>query len=262
MKFLIVSFALAAIASAQYQPGYTEPLPGKPQIAILRQLNDQSAEGNYQWHFETENGIKAGETGTRSAAVGPDGEGGLDIQGEYSYTSPEGVVIHTTYRSGPFGYVAEGDHIPKTPDYILRSLEWNAAHPEESKGDYNPDYNRKTNPYYPGQPGVHPVPVYKPVQPVKPIAKDAAKEEKKEEAGTSGAVPSKPSVLPAKPFYPGGFVPGVNPGFPGPAPGYYGPQPGFPGAPGYPQPAGYYPGQPGYPQPLAYQQPGFYQRRP
>lgn len=58
---------------------------------------------------------------------------GISVQGSFAYTSPEGVPIQTQYAADENGFRAVGNAIPTPPpipEAILRSLEWNAAHPE------------------------------------------------------------------------------------------------------------------------------------
>ncbi|XP_073823976.1 pupal cuticle protein [Musca autumnalis] len=86
-------------------------------------IND---DGSYHYEFETTNGIKQAEQGS------PDGS----KQGSNSYISPEGIEIKTTYVADETGYHPVGDHIPKIPDYILRSLEYIRTHPYVEKNYY------------------------------------------------------------------------------------------------------------------------------
>lgn len=47
--------------------------------------------------YETENGIKAEETGTLKKASGPDSNDVIVAQGGFSYTAPDGTVINLNY---------------------------------------------------------------------------------------------------------------------------------------------------------------------
>lgn len=93
---------------------------------ILHSSNDIKEDGSYHYEFETSNGIKRSEQGA------PDGS----MQGSTSYISPEGIEIKTTYVADETGYHPVGDHIPKIPDYILRSLEYIRTHPYVEKDYY------------------------------------------------------------------------------------------------------------------------------
>ena len=82
--------------------------------------------------YETENGITAQEEGSIRNR-GQQDEAAL-VQGVFSYTSPEGYPIKLTYIADENGFRAEGAHLPTAPpipEAILRSLEYNRAHPEE-----------------------------------------------------------------------------------------------------------------------------------
>jgi Insect cuticle protein. len=82
--------------------------------------------------YETENGIAAQEEGSIKNR-GQQDEAAV-VQGVFSYTSPEGYPIKLTYIADEAGFRAEGAHLPTAPpipDAILRSLEYNRAHPEE-----------------------------------------------------------------------------------------------------------------------------------
>lgn len=82
--------------------------------------------------YETENGIAAQEEGSIKNR-GQQDEAAF-VQGVFSYTSPEGYPIKVTYIADENGFRAEGVHLPTAPpipEAILRSLEYNRAHPEE-----------------------------------------------------------------------------------------------------------------------------------
>jgi Insect cuticle protein len=61
--------------------------------------------------------------------VGTDNEG-LRSEGYYQYTGDDGVVYRVDYvADGAGGFVATGDHIPKTPPAIERALAYIASNP-------------------------------------------------------------------------------------------------------------------------------------
>lgn len=77
--------------------------------------------------YETGNGIKAQEQGQ------PQGDG-IAVQGSFSYTDDQGNPIQLTYTADENGFLPQGAHLPTSPpipEAILKSLEYNAAHPEE-----------------------------------------------------------------------------------------------------------------------------------
>lgn len=54
------------------------------------------------------------------------------VQGSYKYTAPDGTPISVTYVADENGFHVEGAHLPTPPpipEAILRSLQYNAAHP-------------------------------------------------------------------------------------------------------------------------------------
>ncbi|XP_046753169.1 endocuticle structural glycoprotein SgAbd-2-like [Diprion similis] len=137
MKFLIVSLGLVVVASAQYQ-GNQYKESASPNARILNQDFQSSPDGSYQWSYDTDNGIAAGARGVPVNA-GPNGEGGIEEQGSYQYTAPDGQVIVTKYVAGPNGFIAEGPHLPVAPpipEAILRSLAFNAANSPKEVRDY------------------------------------------------------------------------------------------------------------------------------
>ncbi|XP_049822472.1 endocuticle structural glycoprotein SgAbd-2 isoform X2 [Aethina tumida] len=127
MMKLVVACALFAIALAdvshllrkqpqQYSPGQ--------EIPILRQESDITPEGSYKWAYETGNGISAQEQG----------QGGVSAQGNFAFTSLEGVPVAIQYVADENGFQPSGDSIPQPPpipEDILKSIAWNEAQPEK-----------------------------------------------------------------------------------------------------------------------------------
>jgi hypothetical protein len=75
------------------------------------------------YRFETEDGEFRREQG-RVKNVG--GQDANEIQGEFSWTSPEGELVSFTYKADENGYQAQGSHLPKAPalhPHIQRGLE-------------------------------------------------------------------------------------------------------------------------------------------
>lgn len=94
--------------------------------------------------YATSNGITQQESG-RLKNIDTN-----EVQGSYSYTSPEGKQISVNYIADEYGFRASGDHLPTPPpipDAILRSVQYNAGHPNDD-GQYRPNqydgyYNRR-----------------------------------------------------------------------------------------------------------------------
>ncbi|KAF5293167.1 hypothetical protein FQR65_LT11012 [Abscondita terminalis] len=131
MKSMVVIFLVLGCAFAQYRPSPQAQL-GRA-IQILRQVFSLGPDGTYDWSYETENGISASEQGAPKK-IG--NEIGNSVRGSYSYPSPNGEVVKIDYISDENGFQPQGNVLPTPhpiPDYILRSIAYNAAHPEENE---------------------------------------------------------------------------------------------------------------------------------
>ncbi|XP_054731529.1 pupal cuticle protein Edg-78E-like [Anastrepha obliqua] len=83
------------------------------------------AEGNYQFSYETSNGIQHQEAGSLAG-----------VRGSLNYVSPEGERISLSYTADEEGFHPAGDHLPTPPPipaYVLRALEYIRAHPPQLK---------------------------------------------------------------------------------------------------------------------------------
>ncbi|XP_029173195.1 endocuticle structural glycoprotein SgAbd-1-like [Nylanderia fulva] len=123
---LIVSLALIAVAAAVPLTPHEQP------IAILRQAQDISPEGSYNYAYETEHGISVSEQGSLQP-VGPKGERAIVAQGQYQYTAPDGTPIAVSYSADENGYQPQGAHLPippPVPEQIQRAVAFNLAHPQ------------------------------------------------------------------------------------------------------------------------------------
>ncbi|XP_061715756.1 larval cuticle protein LCP-17-like [Cydia pomonella] len=128
MKFL-VTFALA-VACVHADVAHLRN--SEVDAQVLRSDADVQPD-RYSYVYETSNGISGQESGVLKN-VGKD-EAALEVKGSNQYTSPEGQQIQITYTADENGYQPQGSHLPTPPppqaipDYILRSLEYIAAHP-------------------------------------------------------------------------------------------------------------------------------------
>ncbi|CAK1604183.1 unnamed protein product [Parnassius mnemosyne] len=124
--FAVITFA----AAAPQQPDKV--------IAILKQDFDQQPDGSYVYSYETENGIKAEETGTLKKATGPDTSDVIIAQGGFSYTAPDGTVINLNYiADDENGFKPQGDHLPTPPPIppaIQKALDYLATLPPPPPG--------------------------------------------------------------------------------------------------------------------------------
>lgn len=107
------------------------------QAKIISQTNDISPEGGYEWSYETDNGIKAQETGTLKKAKGPDSEDAVVAQGSFSYTDKEGNQISLVYvADDEGGFQPQGAHLPTPPPIppnIQKALDWIASQPSTTE---------------------------------------------------------------------------------------------------------------------------------
>ncbi|EFA00926.1 pupal cuticle protein 20 [Tribolium castaneum] len=110
--------------------GFSSP---SQQVPILRLDNNNEGDGNYQYAYETGNGIAAQERGQlRGDWVAADGS--------FSFTSPEGQQFSITYTADENGFHPQGAHLPTPPpipEAILKSIQQNLA--EEARGGYQDD---------------------------------------------------------------------------------------------------------------------------
>ncbi|CAD7090696.1 unnamed protein product [Hermetia illucens] len=126
-KLFVFAGALTLIVAAPQHPEHYISPEGGAQIKSY--ASDILPDGSYHYAFETTNGIAAQEQGV----------GGHQAQGASSYTSPEGIPIQLAYSADENGFHPEGAHLPippPIPEEILKSLQWNAAHPEEDDPQY------------------------------------------------------------------------------------------------------------------------------
>ncbi|XP_073837021.1 cuticular protein 78Ca isoform X2 [Musca autumnalis] len=75
-------------------------------------------DGEYNFDFQTSNGITIKGAGNTNGAVGA-----------VQYVSPEGLPITWTYVADSDGYHPTGEHIPTRPAYVDRALEYIRTHP-------------------------------------------------------------------------------------------------------------------------------------
>ncbi|KAJ8972436.1 hypothetical protein NQ317_016678 [Molorchus minor] len=130
-------FILAAIAARS-----AAQLSNKEVIPIISQDSEVNFDGSYRSSYQTGNGITAQEQGVLKNAGNKDAEA-EEVQGGFQYTAPDGTPIQLSYIANENGFQPQGAHLPvapiddKTPPpipaAILRSLEYNAAHPEPNE---------------------------------------------------------------------------------------------------------------------------------
>ncbi|XP_046592355.1 endocuticle structural glycoprotein SgAbd-1-like [Neodiprion virginianus] len=117
------------VSAAQRSSPAVDP---KEPIAIISQESEVNPDGTFVNKYETANGISVSEESSLKTLE--EGEVVQVVKGSISYPSPDGTIIETIYTADENGFHPSGDHLPvapETPAYILKSLEWSAAHPEE-----------------------------------------------------------------------------------------------------------------------------------
>ncbi|XP_067203064.1 pupal cuticle protein 20 isoform X2 [Linepithema humile] len=115
------------------------------EIPILAYNNENPGDGNYQFSYETGNGISVQETGHQQ------GES-ESVSGSFSYTGPDGVQYSVRYTADENGFHPEGAHLPTPPPIppeIQRGVELALA--AEARGE-NQDggYSHGGDGGYPG----------------------------------------------------------------------------------------------------------------
>lgn len=79
-------------------------------------------DGHYHFEFQTSNGITTKSAGNEYGS-----------SGVVQYVSLEGIPITLTYVADSNGYHPIGAHIPKIPNYIVKSIEDNRNHVGDDK---------------------------------------------------------------------------------------------------------------------------------
>ncbi|KAL0820689.1 hypothetical protein ABMA28_006520 [Loxostege sticticalis] len=113
-----------------HQEGSYQSRPEREKSAKILHYNMDNDGHNYQYSYETDNGIKQQEVGQTVE--------GTKAQGEFSYTGDDGQVYSVSYTADENGFRAEGDHLPTpppVPEAIARSLEENAK--DEASGIFD-----------------------------------------------------------------------------------------------------------------------------
>ncbi|XP_017058894.1 pupal cuticle protein Edg-78E-like [Drosophila ficusphila] len=116
-RYLLIASAVLACAFA------ANPYNQDAGAYITKSGADISPEGNYNYQYETSNGIAAQESGI----------GGNHAQGGFSWYSPEGELVQISYLADENGYQPQGNLLPTPPPIpaaILKSLEYIRTHPQ------------------------------------------------------------------------------------------------------------------------------------
>ncbi|CAH1983140.1 unnamed protein product [Acanthoscelides obtectus] len=126
-----------ALLSVCVYTTYGKPQGSPQEIKIISQTNEIGADGGYKWSYETENGIKADETGTIKKTSDAENPEVIVAQGSYSYTDKEGNQISLTYvADDEGGFQPQGAHLPTPPPIppnIQKALDWIASQPSTTE---------------------------------------------------------------------------------------------------------------------------------
>ncbi|XP_047527297.1 endocuticle structural glycoprotein ABD-5-like [Vanessa atalanta] len=95
LLFLVVLFIVIVINQCA-------PIPTDDEATILTYEYTNDGRGNYDYRFETSNGIIRKETGTLTDVGLPTEH--ILVRGSYSYYNPEGKVVTVSYTADEKGY--------------------------------------------------------------------------------------------------------------------------------------------------------------
>ncbi|XP_013110564.1 larval cuticle protein 2-like [Stomoxys calcitrans] len=120
-KFLIFATLVAYVAASGSSADDVH--------AEVKQLKTNVNEHGFDFVLDTSNSIHEDAAGDEHG----------NIHGSYEYVSPEGEHIKVTYVADEGGYHPDSAVLPTSPpipEAILKSIEYNKAHPqkEETKG--------------------------------------------------------------------------------------------------------------------------------
>ncbi|XP_022816498.1 endocuticle structural glycoprotein SgAbd-5-like isoform X2 [Spodoptera litura] len=95
MNRIIIACAVLSVAAAAV-------LPEDAQAQIVDYVNNNDGAGNYNFRFETSNGLKRQENGV-VFNQGQEDEY-IQVQGSYSYIDTKGRLVNVIYRADRDGY--------------------------------------------------------------------------------------------------------------------------------------------------------------
>ncbi|XP_045621230.1 cuticle protein AM1159 [Procambarus clarkii] len=98
---LVVFACLASMALA-----FPQGDPRDVEAVVLKDVRSDSGDGNFNFEFETSNGIYSQRTGT------PGSKGQSDMTGSFRFNLPDGTVAEVRYVADELGYRPESPLIP------------------------------------------------------------------------------------------------------------------------------------------------------
>ena len=115
-------------------------------IPIVKADQQMDKHGNFQYEYESGNGIKQGAQGFVKNAGQKDQS--IAQEGYYSYVDEHGHQVGVHYIADEHGFRAVGDHLPTPPPIpheIQEALAHNAANPQEWEDE---QYENEKKPKY------------------------------------------------------------------------------------------------------------------
>ncbi|KAK3858353.1 hypothetical protein Pcinc_035455 [Petrolisthes cinctipes] len=104
MKLLLFSCLIVAAAAApQFVSEFTQP-QDRP-LAIVKDERQNTGDGNFNYDFETENGIVVNVVGN----LGPQGQ---NMQGGFRFPLPDGTLAEVRYVANENGFQPESSLLP------------------------------------------------------------------------------------------------------------------------------------------------------
>ncbi|XP_046665451.1 endocuticle structural glycoprotein SgAbd-2-like [Homalodisca vitripennis] len=129
LKFQAAPAPAPAVKLSAAPSQYSQISP-EPYHVIVKQVEDNNFDGSFTYSYETDHGIVVESSGFLKNA-GTEDEAQV-MQGSYTYYSPEGVPITTTYIADENGFQVQGDHLPVAPplpEAIAKSIEYQRSLP-------------------------------------------------------------------------------------------------------------------------------------
>ncbi|KAK8745508.1 hypothetical protein OTU49_000227 [Cherax quadricarinatus] len=120
MKLVVFALLVTLAAAA--------PRPDKDAETVVDERQD-SGDGNFNYRFETSNGIKEDRTGT------PGSEGQSNMQGSFSFTLADGTVAEVTFVADETGFNPKSPLLPiahPLPPHALEQIAF--AEEQRAKG--------------------------------------------------------------------------------------------------------------------------------